>query len=217
MRWKLFDKLKKKIHKDIGFVQDMLISIIYDVFPNVILHGGTAIWRCYDGTRFSEDIDVYLDEQETKKLNLFKQKVKQKKMEIKKLKITENTIYSKITFNNIEVRFEASFINTKDKEVIIKPYETIDGNYINVFTLSAEELIKEKVNTYLSRFLIRDIYDIYILLKFVENKNKIKNFIRRLIKNYKSAKDEQLLSALIFIGAVPTIKQIRDSLKKWAK
>ncbi|OYT32689.1 hypothetical protein DRJ22_04115 [Candidatus Woesearchaeota archaeon] len=217
MKLKLLNKLRKKIHKDIGLIQDMLMSVIYEVFPKAVLHGGTAIWRCYNGTRFSEDIDVYLDKEETKKINAFKEKILKNKMEINKFKKTKNTIYSKISFKGIEVRFEASLTNTKNKEIIIKPYETIEGNYLNVFTLTAEELIKEKAEAYLSRHLIRDLYDIYILTNHVENKNKIKPVIKKLINNYKKPKDESILETLVFIGAVPTSKQIINNLEKWAK
>ena len=26
----------------------------------IVLHGGTAIWRCYAGNRFSDDLDLYV-------------------------------------------------------------------------------------------------------------------------------------------------------------
>ena len=42
-------------------LQDEVIDIIYNrVEPDATLYGGTAIWRCYGGNRFSEDIDIYL-------------------------------------------------------------------------------------------------------------------------------------------------------------
>jgi len=47
-------KLKRKSHKDIARLQDIVIDVLYKIFPNAILHGGTAIWRCYNGNRFSE-------------------------------------------------------------------------------------------------------------------------------------------------------------------
>ena len=56
----MIDKLKKKMHKDIALLQDIFIDILYEIFPDCVLHGGTAVWRCYNGTRFSEDIDVYI-------------------------------------------------------------------------------------------------------------------------------------------------------------
>ena len=42
-------------------LQYEVIDIIYNrVEPDATLYGGTAIWRCYGGNRFSEDIHIYL-------------------------------------------------------------------------------------------------------------------------------------------------------------
>ncbi|RLE39136.1 hypothetical protein DRJ17_01945 [Candidatus Woesearchaeota archaeon] len=217
VKLKLLDKLKKKLHKDIALLQDIVVDIIYEVFPNAVFHGGTALWRCYAGSRFSDDLDIYLDKSELKKIDLFKKKLKQRKLNIKKFKITDNVIFAKIAFNNIEVRFEASFLSLKNKHIITKPYETIDGNYINIFTLTAEDLIKEKVTTYLSRRLVRDLYDIYTLLNHVDDKRKISASLKKLISEYKKPKDEEILKTLVFVGAIPSTKHILTTIKKWAK
>ena len=217
MKLKLVDKLKKRMHKDIALLQDLVIDIVYEVFPNAVFHGGTAIWRCYEGTRFSDDVDVYLNRSDLKKIDLFKEKLKQRNLDIKKFKVTNNVIFAKISLNNIEMRFEASFLSIRNKDIIIKPYETIDGNYLNIFTFTAEDLIKEKVNTYLSRHLIRDLYDIYILLSYVENEKEIKNSLKQLLSKYKKPKDEGVLKTIVFIGAVPTTEQMLTVIKKWAR
>ncbi|MFW5847217.1 MAG: nucleotidyl transferase AbiEii/AbiGii toxin family protein [Nanoarchaeota archaeon] len=217
MKLKIIDKLKKKSHKDVALAQDILIDIIYEIFPKTIFHGGTAIWRCYKGTRFSEDIDAYLDKEEKNKLTEFQKKLKEKGIEIIKFKSTNKIVYSKLKINQTEIRFEASFLNIGNKKPVLKAYETLEGNYINIFTFTPENLIKEKVETYLSRYLVRDIYDIYVLLNHVENKNKIKNSLKKLISNYKKPIDESILPSLIFTGAIPTNKQILENIKKWAK
>jgi len=41
--------LKKKIHKDIAMAQDLMIIELYDNLSNAVIHGGTALWRCYGG------------------------------------------------------------------------------------------------------------------------------------------------------------------------
>jgi predicted nucleotidyltransferase component of viral defense system len=217
MKLKIINKLKKKIHKDIALLQDLVIEIVYEVFPDAIFHGGTAIWRCYGGTRFSEDIDIYLDKGELTKIDLFKEKIKQRKLNITKFKITDNVIYAKLVFNNIEMRFEASFLKIKNKAVIIKPYETIEGNYLNIFTFNADDLIEEKVNTYLSRFLVRDIYDIYVLLNYIEDDDKVRSYLKKLLSDYKKPKDEEILRSLVFIGAIPDVDQILTAIRKWAR
>ena len=217
MKLKIIDKLKKQSHKDIALAHDILVDIIYEVFPDAIFHGGTAIWRCYKGSRFSDDIDIYLTKDDSKRIEFFKEKLKQKKVEILKFKSTGNVVYSKLRLNQKEIRFEASFLDIKGKKPIIKPYETIEGNYINVFTFSAEDLIIEKVDTYLSRFLVRDIYDIYILLNQAEEIKKIDSSLKKLISNFKNPVDENILPSLVFIGAVPIVKQMMEYIKRWAK
>jgi len=198
-------------------LQDIVIDIIYEVFPKAVLHGGTAIWRCYQGTRFSEDIDIYLNKQDINCVEHFKKKLKNRKLEVKKFKITDNVIYAKIEMNNIIMKFEASFLDFNSDNIILKKYETIDGNYLNIFTLSAEELIKEKVKAYLSRRFVRDIYDIFILLDFVEDKKEIMVSLKKLLFNFKQPLDEDILSSLVFYGSCPTTKQILNEIKKWVK
>ena len=63
----LHHKLKKKIHKTIALAQDILVMKMYEKFPNAIIHGETAIWRCYGSNRFSEDVDVYLQPKDKNK------------------------------------------------------------------------------------------------------------------------------------------------------
>ena len=53
-------RLKKSAHKDIAAAQDLIVSALYEVFNDSVLHGGTSIWRCYKGNRFSEDVDAYI-------------------------------------------------------------------------------------------------------------------------------------------------------------
>ena len=217
MELKIVDKLKKRRHKEIALLQDLLIDVLYEVFPKAVLHGGTAIWRCYRGNRFSEDIDVYLSKKELSKINLFKERLKQKGFEIKKFKQTENAVYAKLSFRGVEISFESSFLSMRNKRVVVKPYETIDGNRVNVFTLNPEDLLKEKVESYLSRRLIRDLYDIYILLSYVEDEEEVKPYLKRLLSEYRKPKDENILKALVFVGAVPTSQQMLEEVKRWVR
>ena len=64
-------KLKKKAHKDIAEAQDIIIRELYTLFDKAVLHGGTSIWRCYGGNRFSEDIDVYIPNDQKRIDSLF--------------------------------------------------------------------------------------------------------------------------------------------------
>ena len=205
-------KLKKKIHKAIAYAQDILVEEIYNFFPTVIIHGGTAIWRCYNGNRFSEDVDVYLPK-DKKLIENFFDSLKKRGFGIIKKRIKENSVYSELIFNGTSVRFEATF---QIKESILKKYETSEGFFINVYTLTPEDLISEKIDAYLKRKKIRDLYDIFFLLSYAEGK-KIKEDLKKLIKNFTKPEDKENLEAIIIIGAVPTYEQLFEAIKIWAK
>jgi len=192
-------KLKRTQQKEIAKAQDIMVNIMYTVFDNVVLHGGTSIWRCYGGNRFSEDVDVYIIKN-IKKIELFFDKLKERGFIELKKKISETSIFSNFEFNRTNVRFEALF---KDVKGELRDYETADGNFITVYTLSPETLIKEKVEAYLRRLKIRDLYDIFFLLRYVKDKNIVKKDLERLLKEFKHPIDETDLKVLIIQGLTP--------------
>src|SRR3989344_3021756 len=146
-------KLKKQNHKEIAKAQDIIVKEVYNIFDKAILHGGTAIWRCYNGNRFSEDVDFYIPKNKQQINSLF-EKLKQEFTVIKK-KIGEKSLFSKLESNRNIVRLEALF---KKQKGYLKEYEASDNNLITIYTLTPEQLIKEKVNAYLKRLKIRDLY-----------------------------------------------------------
>ena len=209
-------KLKKRTHKSIALAQDILIIEIYNSFSNAIVHSGTALWRCYGSNRFSEDIDVYLP-LNAKEANLenFINTLKRRDFVVNKFKKTSNSIFAKFSYLNVVVRFEAVFKNIKD--FITKNFEMSDGTSIIVNTLQPEEIIKEKVSAYIKRKKIRDLYDIFFLLKFVEDKEKIKNMLIKFLKEFINPVDENELKVLIISGAVPKVKDMIEVVRKWVK
>ena len=87
----------------------------------------------------------------------------------------------------------------------------------DVFSNIIDLCIKEKVNAYLSRLFIRDLYDVYILLNYAEPKTDTKNVLRKLLSEFKVPINEDILPSLVFIGAVPTTNQMLQAIKKWAR
>jgi predicted nucleotidyltransferase component of viral defense system len=193
-------KLNRQLHKDTSSAQDIIVKALYKVFDKAVLHGGTAIWRCYSGNRFSEDIDCYIPKDIKKIDSLFDMLVKEGFV-IKKKKIGDNSLYSNMQIGRTTVRFEALFKTAKGS---LKEYETADGNFITIYTLTPEELIGEKVEAYIKRLKVRDLYDIFFLLRYVENKTKIKSALNKLIDNYKDPVDKEDLKVLVIEGIVPS-------------
>ncbi len=204
-------KLKKKAHREIARLQDIIIDVLYRIFPRAVLHGGTSIWRCYKGNRFSEDIDVYM-EKDIDKIELFFKELEKLGFKLIKKRIKENSLFSKLVFEGTEVRFEAVF---KKMKGIIKEYETIEGILTNVYTFSPEDLIKEKVDTYLFRRNIRDLYDIFFLMRYVREPAEIKGGVLKLLKEFREPVDAVQLKTLILFGAIPTKNEIIEYLKRW--
>ncbi len=205
-------KLKKQAHKNIAAAQDMIIKELYAVFDKAVLHGGTSIWRCYGGNRFSEDIDVYIpNDQEM--IDLLFENLKKEGFVVHKKKVTQKSLYSSMELNRTIVRFEALFKKPIPKGMI-KEYETANGNITAVYTLAPEELIKEKIQAYINRLRIRDLYDIFFLLRYVGDNGEILKDLRELILQFKKPIDEKGLRVLIVEGLVPDTESMLDFLKR---
>ena len=202
-------RLKKVNNREIAKAQDIMMQSLYEVFKNAIFHGGTCIWRCYNGNRFSEDIDVYIP-RDINKINQFFEILKKKGLIIEKKKISEKSIFSTFKFNRTLVKFEAVFKETRGH---LKDYETAEGNFLTVYSLNEEELIIGKSLTYLKRFRIRDLYDVYFLLRYLDDISKVKKYLIELLTKFKSPIDEKDLKVVILEGIVPTTSQMLDYIR----
>ncbi|MEK6917643.1 MAG: nucleotidyl transferase AbiEii/AbiGii toxin family protein [Nanoarchaeota archaeon] len=204
-------KLKREIHRKIAYAQDLIVKEVYSVFDKAVLHGGTAIWRCYDGKRFSEDLDFYLPK-DRKKIDILFENLKKAGFEIKKRKISETSVYSELELNRLLIRLEATFQKISG---IICDYEMSDGNIVSIYSLTPESFLSEKSNTYLKRFKVRDLWDVFFLLKIVENPGTIKE-VGNLINNYKKPIDEEDLKVILLEGIVPSADEMINYIKrKW--
>lgn len=216
MEISIYNQLKKKLHKDIGFLQDEIVEVVYDVFPEIIFHGGTSIWRCYKGNRFSEDLDFYLLKDEKIKEKLLSV-LSKKNLEIIKFKETENLIFSKISSNNTIVQLEIRKLSKQDpifnKTTPIE-YRRIDGSSITVLCLTEKDLLFEKATAYLNRKLIRDIYDVYFFSNFVSLDTLEKKDLNNIILNFKEPIDPENLKAIVYKGAIPSYFQMLNFIKK---
>jgi len=208
MKIALSKKLKKRAHLELASLQDEVVDIFYSLNPEAVLHGGTAIWRCYDGNRFSEDLDFYssLEGDFDKKL---KEELEKRGLILQKYKKAPYVVFAKITNNRTTVRLEITSKKPQNKE--LKKYEKIDATYIDIYTLSPDELIKEKMGAYLGRKFIRDIYDIYHLSSYVQTPIQgIKGFLDKLPPPI----DEENLKTLVYSGVSPSFKEIVKILKR---
>ncbi len=205
-------ELNLKTQKQIALarLQDKAVEAIFEVNSKIIMHGGTAIWRCYKGNRFSEDIDIYATDQQMKTLLKFLTWSFSKR----NIKLE----YPK--FNPRTIKFSDNFANSKIeamKPKLIKPiqkeYTRSNGTKFVIRTLSANDFILEKINTYKKRFYIRDLYDIYHLVNTENINQNTKKQIKKFITNIKKPIDEKNLKELIYIGIAPTFETMVNSIK----
>ncbi len=206
-------RLKKAAHREVAKAQDLVVEALYELFDNAVLHGGTAIWRCYGGNRFSEDVDVYI-ERDSKKLGKLFDRLEKKGFVVEKKKIGERSLYSTLRLNDTIVRFEVLFRKASGS---LKEYETVEGNFVTVYALTPEELVVEKVAAYLNRFKVRDLYDVFFLLRHVKDSSSVKTALSKLTAQFKAPVDEPDLKALLLEGLVPDSEKMLDYIKRWVE
>lgn len=203
-------RLRKKMHVEIAKLQDEVVEILYMVNNEFILHGGTAIWRCYKGNRFSEDLDFYFQNLSQIEEKL-KTKINERGLILVKYKKTKNLVFCKISNGSVEIRVEINY--SARKEYVSKSFEKTDGTFMTIFTLSLNDLVLEKVNAYKNRKFIRDLYDIYHLSNEECGANASLE-IKKLLTFIPKPIDENNIKVLVYSGAIPTFTHMVAELKK---
>ena len=147
--------LKSEKQIAIARLQDLVMDSVMAIEKSIILHGGTAIWRCFGGKRFSFDLDLYASEKQFKKLkgNLT--------WELNKRGVTMD--YPQSTAHVIDVHNAQASVKLEilkkpnGKRSIQKEYVRADGTKMFINTLSETGFIAEKIKAYKSRS-----YDTYL-------------------------------------------------------
>ncbi len=195
----------------ISELQDNIVRIIFDNI-NATMHGGTAIWRCYGGKRFSEDIDLYVSKESY--IKTVANRIALSELRIRFNRRRKDTIYYDIFKSDSKVSLQ---IKIAKKRGVLVPYEMINGIKTEVYSLSPEELIIEKIEAYADRRLIRDIYDIMILTKSVLDKQSVIGALSKFLSNIAKPKDENILKDLIYTGTIPSFFDIVEYLNRWCR
>ena len=207
-------RLKRRNHREVAYTQDVVVAEAYDTYPACVLHGGTVIWRCYGGTRFSEDLDVYLPGGTAEEDDRFRAGLAAKGVKELKFKRTATTLFGKFELGGSTVSFEGALRNPPAKAVTA--YETLDGGSMMVSALPPDDLLQEKARAYADRRKVRDIYDVVFLLGRVEDGERARGAVRSLLEGYKPPVDEAELKALVLAGAAPTPAEMLEALERWA-
>ncbi len=214
MKLPIIKKLKKREYSEIAVFQDAIIDLLYNADNSIVLHGGTVVWRCFSGNRFSNDIDAYLN----KKIDMdnlrrdLESIAEGYNIKIEKTKDTGNLIFIGFSIGTTYLKVEINHI-PKSLKPIATRFERVDGTFTDVLTLTPDELILEKIAAYSNRRFIRDIYDMYILSSYIQNEKLLKEKLSKFIDNLKEPIDEEELKILIYDGPVPTFKSMINSIR----
>ena len=73
------------------------------------------------------------------------------------------------------------------------------------------------MDTYLKRIKIRDLYDLFFLLRFIKINQETKRILSRLIENFKKPVDENDLKAIIISGLIPAADSMLEYIKNFLR
>jgi len=205
MKIPLANQLKKRQQVETAFLQDEIIRIVYLTTDDMVLHGGTAIWRCYSGKRFSEDLDFY-SLSFPSLIKQFEKSASSQGLKITKIKDTGNVIFSTVSSGKTTVKIEVN--HTRKVEGTITTYELADGTEIEILSLTPDQFIEEKIDAYNDRLYIRDLYDIYHLVKSCRILDSTRTKLRHFLVNIQHPVDEPILKSIVFIGLAPTFDRM---------
>ena len=206
--------LKRREYQDLAKFQDMVVTGLYQADSRIVLHGGTAIWRCFSGSRLSYDIDAYVSSK--KELKELKGSILSvataQGVRVEKIKDTRNLIFMAFSFEGAYLKVEMNYAK-KGLHPVAMRFEKVDGTYTEVLALSAEELILEKMAAYSDRRFIRDIYDMYILSDYVKDTRSIRGKVLAFTDRIEKPVNEKDLAALIYAGPVPSFRNMVEHIR----
>lgn len=210
-------------------LEDIIIEMLYSKYDDMVFHGGTCIWRCYNGNRFSRDLDLYYNPKGKSTKECYKEFsdfFKEKKFTIK------SKSYSRET-NTMQFLLESTTkmkvgINLNYRKGTPTEYLKIDESRMIVLALTPEELLNEKINAYEDKLLsdsgfkqpeAQDLYDIYYLVTLSEKNNNTLAMLKKLLSNIdnKEPGNMRSLNSLILSGIAPTFDLMIKSINKWIK
>ena len=178
---------------ELSELQDYVIDIIYDRFqPDALLYGGTAIWRCFGGARFSESIDMYMNRGS---FNSFISSLNRYGL---RLVWQDPEFPTVIRLANDQTEL---LLETKEgyAESEIRAYSRVDGSTKTISVLSPTELMVRKIEAYLNRRFIRDIYDLFILSNWLDKRDYIfRTKLFWFLKDIPTPVDEEVLASLLY-------------------
>jgi predicted nucleotidyltransferase component of viral defense system len=207
----LLDRLVDAAQRQKAILQDRAVEMVFSATSDAVLHGGTAIWRCYSGERFSKDLDFYFkkDSALQKALNRLAQGgLRRELLQTRKANFGLYRNYI-LRSGNIDIALQVTLNKIKGD---LTRYETSNGAYRNINSLSAERLLLEKADALSDRHKARDLYDIWILKNYDFSQKTAEILSGALTKHPKIIDFDELKHTVY--GMLPPIDAMKDDISR---
>ena len=159
----------------------------------LVFGGGTMLRLCFGLNRYSVDLDFWVIKKiDPNKLFIDIKKALEQGYKIKDHKNKHNTLLFEIRSKNyprslkIEIRKELKKINTENA-IAYSPNYNIQ---VLLKVVSLENMMASKIETFLNRKEIRDVFDMEFLLKKGIEINAARNQLESLLKGIESLKKQ---------------------------
>lgn len=193
-----------------AILQDEVIRAMFSATTHAVLHGGTTVWRCYGGKRFSKDIDIYVSKSGTVNRILNRLAINGLNPERDKQRRTKG--FYTLRGHGADVSLQ---ITSKRENGIITAYTNADGTLASVYALSPEKLVSEKIEAYEDRLDERDLYDMMTLTHAVANKNEIIGRLKEFLAGIKEPYNKGVLKDIVYEGIAPSFEEIVEYMRRW--
>ncbi len=208
-----------------AIVEDEIVDLILKHYSEFVMHGGTAVWRCYGGNRFSRDVDFYSNLEPSRESSFQKELHKlltDNGYPIREEKYNNRTNTLHVIFRGGDTTGKLDITFAKAKGMAVE-YLRVDGAKRIIRALSPERLIEEKMDTYSSKHEtgsheLQDLYDIMILKDRLDGQAKnIREKMKAFLALIKATppKDENELKLLLLTGIAPSFNDIMGILERW--
>ena len=214
MKTPIARQLRIKAQVEMAYLQDEMVDIMYSLSNDLILHGGTAIWRCYDGKRFSEDLNFY-SRSFTEKIPTFQRMVDSHGLILSKIKDAGNVIFSNVRNDSANVKVEINHVSIAVGTQMA--YELTDGSSIEILSLTPDQFINEKILAYSNRRYIRDLYDIFHIVNSADLLNCSKRKLVKFMEQLEYPVDEKVLKTIVYSGLAPSFDNLIQGIMRRIK
>ncbi|MEK6887496.1 MAG: nucleotidyl transferase AbiEii/AbiGii toxin family protein [Candidatus Aenigmatarchaeota archaeon] len=195
--------LKNKEHIEKDYFQDVFLLNLFGKTNRLVFKGGTAIYKLYGLSRFSEDLDFSSLDSEPGSVERIIEHVLDNIdfFELKGMKRTKDSLLIRISADGILTKYNSLRIDVNLRNKIISGFdvknyvsEYVDINPFSMRVLKPGEMMSEKVHSLFARKNARDLFDLFFLLRM----SKLdKNLVKEKLKIFGMKYDEKLLKKKI--------------------